>query len=333
MSLPKLIAFSPRSYLTAAVTTTGAENFVLNDISIVPELAEGEYAYLVISSTRNFSSDDPTEYEVIKFETVNEGDSRVEDTTRGVEGTAQTWEIGDWCACLVTKAHFDDLETYIDAHIDNTTDAHNIDDYLPLAGGTMAGDVNFGLNALTKYTEGTPAEQTHSDSGSLTLNVSNGLLHIINMSNDITSVIISNAPAGEVTSLLLRLIADDTHAMTWIANTTVISASTGVDASTTDDSFNSSAAFADVLQLGDLITVSGFTESANNGEFRVISATTSKIVVDANLTTEAAGDSITISRHNLYPEAPDAPAAYVPTDYVLWTYDGTRWNISKVGEF
>jgi len=65
-----------------------------------------------------------------------------------------------------------------------------------------------------------------------------------------------------------------------------------------DDSFNSTG--LPQMHAGDVFEVSGFTEAANNGRFKVVTATTTKIVVTkedgtaADLTTEALGDTVTL---------------------------------------
>ena len=229
--------------------------------------------------------------------------------------------------------------------VDTTNDQFRIGDgtnvwsALPIAGitsgATLTGDLDFDLHSILNYTEGAPATQTHNASGGLTLNCANGNIHVITVQDDITSVAITNAPASTVTSMTLRLLADDDHAITWLAGTAVVSASEAISAAEADNSFNSATLFADNLQPGDEITVAGFTDTNEelNGVHRVISATTSKIVVDTAITgDESAGESVTITRHNLYGEA-DAPAAHIPKDYTLWTLDGVRWNIAEVGEF
>ena len=72
-----------------------------------------------------------------------------------------------------------------------------------------------------------------------------------------------------------------------------------ISASSTDNSFNDSAD-GFTYEVGDFIDVDGFTTPANNGRFQIISATASKIIVanaeqkGSNLTTEAAGDDVTI---------------------------------------
>ena len=80
---------------------------------------------------------------------------------------------------------------------------------------------------------------------------------------------------------------------------------TGTDTSadTTDDSFNNvSADWPLTLSNGQWIYVSGFTEAANNGWHQVSGTpTASKIIVTSNLTTEAAGDSVTIKSSRLIP--------------------------------
>lgn len=66
---------------------------------------------------------------------------------------------------------------------------------------------------------------------------------------------------------------------------------TTISAATADNSFNDSAsALPSLLKAGDVISVSGMATAANNGRFVVSGTpTTSKIVVTASLTTEAAG--------------------------------------------
>lgn len=118
---------------------------------------------------------------------------------------------------------------------------------------------------------------------------------------EVASIVVTDS-AGAVT--LVRdcdyLIAVLANGFTGIARaypTAIITAQTTVDADTTDDSFNDSGSgFAEVLAPGDHIIVAGFTEAANNGVHEVVSATNAKIVVTTNLTTEAAGDSVTITR-------------------------------------
>lgn len=61
-----------------------------------------------------------------------------------------------------------------------------------------------------------------------------------------------------------------------------------ISASTTDDSFNDSAAAFKMMYPGSRIYVSGMVDAANNGEFTVVSRTASKIIVTANLVTEVA---------------------------------------------
>lgn len=84
---------------------------------------------------------------------------------------------------------------------------------------------------------------------------------------------------------------------TWTAATPVVNA--GISASSVDSSFNSAALFTQAA--GDIIKVSGFVAPANNGLFRVVTATTSKLTVvsieglPVVLVTVVAGPAITIT--------------------------------------
>lgn len=76
---------------------------------------------------------------------------------------------------------------------------------------------------------------------------------------------------------------------------------TDISAATADDSFNSVAAAFNVTTIlpGHWIKVSGFATAANNGIFKVVSVTTAKIVVSANLVNEAAGPSVTVKGQSI----------------------------------
>jgi hypothetical protein len=71
---------------------------------------------------------------------------------------------------------------------------------------------------------------------------------------------------------------------------------TNIDAAAADNSFNQAAGdWSSTYAAGQWIRVVGFTEAANNGFFRVVSVTATKLVVSGGtLVLEAAGDSVTI---------------------------------------
>jgi hypothetical protein len=84
---------------------------------------------------------------------------------------------------------------------------------------------------------------------------------------------------------------------TWDSAVTVASSDTAVSAANSDNSFNHTGSWDNTPTAGQWIQVSGFTESANNGVFKIVSATSSKIIVEGGtLTDEVAGDSIDITR-------------------------------------
>ncbi len=80
--------------------------------------------------------------------------------------------------------------------------------------------------------------------------------------------------------------------------TVAISAGTDISAATADDSFNSAATqnfVSSGIVVGMWIQVSGFATAANNGLFKVLTVTTLKVTVDANLVNEAAGPAVSIA--------------------------------------
>ncbi len=88
-----------------------------------------------------------------------------------------------------------------------------------------------------------------------------------------------------------------------------------ISAAAPDGSFNDSANALPEVLPGDMITVSGFANEANNGKFLVTLRTASKVTVAGNLVTEAAGASVVIDPRNL-PE--DIEEAAVETVKEWW---------------
>lgn len=85
-------------------------------------------------------------------------------------------------------------------------------------------------------------------------------------------------------------------AASWVSAVTVGPAIT-ISASSVDNSFNDSGNGFGSLVANQWIKVTGFTETANNGYFKIVSQTAAKIVVSGGtLTTESAGDSVTIKQ-------------------------------------
>lgn len=79
------------------------------------------------------------------------------------------------------------------------------------------------------------------------------------------------------------------------AGTAVVSADTGVSVVASDSSFNH-AGWTSTPVAGEWIRVAGFATGANNGLFKVVSATATKVVVTGSLSDESAGESVTIRR-------------------------------------
>jgi len=81
---------------------------------------------------------------------------------------------------------------------------------------------------------------------------------------------------------------------TWNTSVDTVSSVTDIDAASTDNSYNATSSDLSVFGVGEWIEVRGFTEAANNGYKKVVSAAAGKLVVEQSLTDESSGDSITI---------------------------------------
>lgn len=83
----------------------------------------------------------------------------------------------------------------------------------------------------------------------------------------------------------------------WTAEVAVDTADTAISAAAGDNSFNHTTAWSNNPTANQWIKVSGFATAANNGYFKVVSVTSTKIVVSGGtLATEAAGPSVTIKQ-------------------------------------
>lgn len=109
----------------------------------------------------------------------------------------------------------------------------------------------------------------------------------------------------------------------------------GISADASDDSFSDAdAGFPTFLQAGDEIDVSGFSAAANNKRWRVLTATSSKITVEGDVTTEAAvsGTDRTIEPRSLPADLEDATLMLAKS---LWLSRGRDRSVEseKVGPF
>lgn len=104
-----------------------------------------------------------------------------------------------------------------------------------------------------------------------------------------------------------------------------------IAASDTDDSFNDSGSGFPLLLAGDRIVVAGFTESANNGTFTVVSRTAAKVVIDGSLTTEVAGDDVTIGMMTL-PDDVEEACLVTTRDWYRSRKGGQDVKTKKVGD-
>ena len=216
MSIAKGIAYSPRTQLTAELSIDGV-SAVLDNIAVVPALGAEEYAYIVMSKTKNFMSDDPADYETIKFTTVTNETDTISGFTRQQEGTAQIWPIGTWCACTMTDKHL--LE--IVAELATKLEAADITGKLDKAGGTMSGNITMADNLIIQpdikdYCE-TLATATWN-SATHSVNLQNGNVHSISITAAVTTLTFTNPRAGAHSFTLIVAQGGTLRAITWPAS-------------------------------------------------------------------------------------------------------------------
>lgn len=109
---------------------------------------------------------------------------------------------------------------------------------------------------------------------------------------------VNETAEGDINFELRELTFDQLIAAALAAHIRVVSYNiSDVTVATADDSYTTVAGnfVAAGVVVGMWIRVAGFTDPANNGVFKVLTVTTTKITVDSNLVDEAAGDSVTFS--------------------------------------
>jgi len=95
--------------------------------------------------------------------------------------------------------------------------------------------------------------------------------------------------------------------------------SSAITVETADDSF-AAASGLDIFNVNDIITVSGCTNSENNGSFVVLTTSATKITVDPptpDLVDEASGASITISKNNAYVDETEDLSVFKANQLIL----------------
>jgi len=119
------------------------------------------------------------------------------------------------------------------------------------------------------------------------------------------------------------------------ADASVDITATDLAANGTTDEFESTATnfVTSNVKVGQWIRVSGFTEAANNGMFRITSVATDAIGIDTTLnptglTTEVAGDSVTM-KGDMYRNGASTPKTY--TFRKILDKDGTKYYFYYTG--
>lgn len=217
-----------------------------------------------------------------------------------------------------------------------------------ISGGVLldAFDANnqvFGKPVIKDYKE-TLVNLGNVGSTEINMNLNSGNVFRANVNGNVSGINITNASSLHANSLTLSLLSSaSTFTLAWMAPVSVTSASTLVSASSDDYSFNiATTSFSTQVAMADIVTVSGFMAAGttvNNDSFRVVTATTAKIVCNSTAIKAAAAssDPITITRRQEFFQGatvPDAPLAYIPKEFTMWSYaDPTRWRIVEAGDF
>jgi len=218
---------------------------------------------------------------------------------------------------------------------------------LTVSGATAGLDFNGStltdLN-IKAYTE-TAVAVSPSTAKVLTLDMSLGNNFFAQLSTAVGELVISNASTVNLNSMTLQLFLNANYStgfyFAWQTPYAVASTTVSINATTSDGSFNSTGLFATGVRAGDIISVTGFStaKAANNAEWRIKSATASKLTIGDGSTLMAKSTNVTgisISRRKEYfiaTEVPDAPEPYVPKTFTGYSTDGDRWKIVEVGEF
>lgn len=106
---------------------------------------------------------------------------------------------------------------------------------------------------------------------------------------------------------------------TWTAGVTT-TATTIAAVAATSKLTNSASWLTAGFKVGDLVKVSGFATAANNGQFIVLSVSASDLVLNATLTNEAAGASVTVAVPGKKLVIPLTPAARTDKSYTIEQY-------------
>ena len=205
MTRPKTKAFSPLTTLKEPLGEAGEVAKVVNEDAF-PDLNEGEHGYITLSKVKLYEEQDPEEYETCIY-TEKSGDT-LSGLIRGVEGSIQEWEAGDWCASnfnadVIEKTwdRIEDIETDID---ENYATEGYVD-------GEISGLDNQKLDkdgdVLKSYAE------TVKDSSSSTIDVNDGSVHVRSIDSS-TSFSFTSPASGTAHSFTLVLHGSG-NSVTW----------------------------------------------------------------------------------------------------------------------
>jgi len=161
-------------------------------------------------------------------------------------------------------------------------------------------DISYVEETVPGQTPATPAFQLLPTTGGTPMgNISTAVSEAIRSDRQIDDLVIVDADInGPVNyELSYEPFKPMIEALCQSAAVVVAISATDISADSIGDTFDSTTTnfVTEGIVVGNYVRVAGFTEAANNGIFKVLSVAAGSIGVDGTLTTEAAGDTVTMN--------------------------------------
>lgn len=155
MTIPVAIAYSPKTQ-TSGVTAIDADVIVINDtvnegIESFPPASSDAPGEAVLCTIEGFASEDPADYETIRYTERDVASKELRGVTREVEGTAREWPDGTWIASFTSADAWNEMRDTLKSKILEANETVTVGD-----GGDF-GTINEAITYLSEkkplYTE------------------------------------------------------------------------------------------------------------------------------------------------------------------------------------
>jgi len=145
MSLPRAKAYSPLT----KITSIDASEVVIDDtegegIGAFLDATVDEPGEAVLCADKNYKSEDPDDYETIRYTGRNVEETKLTGVTRNVEGLEQSWASGTYIRSVLSAESWNDLLGVLDEKLNKSGDT--LEDYVEnLESSTGTGTVTLNL--------------------------------------------------------------------------------------------------------------------------------------------------------------------------------------------